>query len=251
MTHRVFVGVDDTDVPGSPGTGKVVRWLSEYLEGLGLGHSLGITRHQLLVDPRIPYTSHNSSKCLGFESEGPPATLLEPCQRYFKEHFQAGSDPGLCLCLDGQASERVVSFGKMAQRVVLGKSDALELAKSEGIMLEELGGSGGGAIGALASVGLRASGEDGRFVQLRGIKEITGSISVGRLLELTDIDSVRDESGKALGVAEVVESFDWVRPSLRAGRPILRVRPAVGHDGGRIWEPVERKTKQPEHQGAR
>ena len=249
MTQKVFIGIDDTDVPGGPGTGKVARGLADYLEGLGLGHSLGVTRHQLLVDPRIPYTSHNSSKCLTFESNGPSSTLLEPCKSYLKEHFQEGSDPGLCLCPEGQASGRLVAFGKMAQQVVIEKRDALNLARSEGLVLEELGGTGGGAIGALAAAGLRASGEDGRFVQLRGIKEVTGLITVGRLLEVTDIQSVKDEAGIVLGTAEVIRSLDWVRPSLRGGEPVLRVRQASGPDGGRIWEPVERKIRQTAHEG--
>ena len=43
---------------------KVARGLAERLESLGLGKSLGVSRHQLLVDNRIRYTSHNSSKGL-------------------------------------------------------------------------------------------------------------------------------------------------------------------------------------------
>jgi hypothetical protein len=60
----VYIGVDDTDTLDSIGTGRVARGLAGYLENLGLGKSLGVSRHQLLVHDQIKYTSHNSSKGL-------------------------------------------------------------------------------------------------------------------------------------------------------------------------------------------
>ena len=42
------------------GTGRRARQLGEVLAADGLAEVDGITRHQLLIDPRIPYTSHNS-----------------------------------------------------------------------------------------------------------------------------------------------------------------------------------------------
>jgi hypothetical protein len=73
MQQIVYIGVDDTDIIGSPGTGKIARGLAEYLESLGFGYSRGVIRHQLLIDPRIPCTSHNSSKCVLFETDRHPA----------------------------------------------------------------------------------------------------------------------------------------------------------------------------------
>ena len=61
---RYLIGVDDTDNLESRGTGHRVRQLANCLAQQELAQPLGITRHQLLVDPRIPYTSHNSSACL-------------------------------------------------------------------------------------------------------------------------------------------------------------------------------------------
>ena len=43
MSGIVYIGVDDTDVIGSPGTGKVARGLAKLLTELGLAESLGVS----------------------------------------------------------------------------------------------------------------------------------------------------------------------------------------------------------------
>ena len=59
---KVYIGFDDTDtVDSEMGTGKLVRRFEALLpEGCSLW---GVVRQQLLVDDRIPYTSHNSAAC--------------------------------------------------------------------------------------------------------------------------------------------------------------------------------------------
>ena len=59
---RIYVGFDDTDnIDSDYGTGKLTRHFENVLpEGCSLW---GVVRQQLLVDDRIPYTSHNSSAC--------------------------------------------------------------------------------------------------------------------------------------------------------------------------------------------
>ena len=68
-TALIYIGMDDTDNKTSRGTGRLARavaaTLSEQLE------VWGVTRHQLLVDPRVPYTSHNSCNVIHFLAEGP------------------------------------------------------------------------------------------------------------------------------------------------------------------------------------
>lgn len=69
----LLVGIDDTDNAYTPGTGRRARALLRELAAAGLGAPAGATRHQLLVDDRIPYTSHNSSACLAWRSaDGDP-----------------------------------------------------------------------------------------------------------------------------------------------------------------------------------
>jgi hypothetical protein len=64
MTTQILIGIDDTDNEETHGTGRRARQLGDRLAADGLAEIDGVTRHQLLVDPRIPYTSHNSSACL-------------------------------------------------------------------------------------------------------------------------------------------------------------------------------------------
>lgn len=244
MKQLVYIGVDDTDIlGGSIGTGRVARDLAEYLEKSGLGRTIGVIRHQLLVDPRIHYTSHNSSKCIEFEAEENLSNLHQAGMRYLKEHFQQGSDPGLCTCASNQATEELVEYGQLAQRALLFKAQAVSLARKLGILLTELGGTGEGIIGALASVGLRAGGNDGRYVQLRGIREIKGQVSVGEILKTTAITAIVDEEGNQVGSKEIIDSHDWIKPSVINGKPVLRIRVSNIGSAARIWETIEQKHK--------
>lgn len=64
----LLIGIDDTDNLRSPGTGRRARALLGELATAGLGTPAGATRHQLLLDDQIPYTTHNSSACLAWRS---------------------------------------------------------------------------------------------------------------------------------------------------------------------------------------
>jgi hypothetical protein len=88
-------------------------------------------------------------------------------------------------------------------------------------------------------VALRSTGEDGRFIALPGIRDLEGRVRVGDILARSAVASVETEDGTALSAAEFVETRDWVRPALRRGRPVLRVR-----RDGRDWVPAERRSKQ-------
>lgn len=66
------------------------------------------------------------------------------------------ADPGLCLCrLDHlKFPEKLLAFGKKAQRSVIKKEEAYDLARSVGgTRLEEFGGTGIGVIGAWPAQG--------------------------------------------------------------------------------------------------
>jgi hypothetical protein len=239
---RVFIGVDDTDILDGPfGTGRVARDMAEQLEKLGLGHTFGVIRYQLLVDPRIHYTSHNSAKCIEFESEAPIILLHESCANFLKQIYLEGSDPGLCTCAGEQVNPEVISFGELAQRELITKKRAIQLARKSDILLSELGGAGEGIIGALAAVGLRGAGDGGRYVQLDGIRDITGLVTVGSILANTAITAVVDEDGRPVKINELIDSRDWIKPNVIAGKPVLRLRVQNTNDGSRIWETVEQK----------
>jgi hypothetical protein len=250
MKRIIYIGLDDTDVTGSPGTGRVARGLADYLASQVLGYSKGVIRHQLLVDPRIRYTSHNSSKCILFETENSPLELQQPCIKYLAENFQEGSDPGLCICTKEQVTEELLEFGHLAQGDFIQKKNVINLANKAGVLLIELGGTGEGIIGALAAVALTVGGNDGRYVQLRGIKEVAGLITVEQVKVTTDTTCVIDEEGHLVSDKEMIDSLGWLRPSLVGGQPVLCVRLSNNPAGKRIWEPIERKhRKHTDHEG--
>ncbi len=236
----VYIGIDDTDVPGSPGTGRVARGLVKHLEKLNFAVSLGVSRHQLLVNPQIKYTSHNSAKGIVIKTAATMEQLLEASREYMAGCYQEGADPGLCLCLESQVDNEILEYGRRVMSSVITKQAAAGLAQKKGIILQELGGTGDGIIGALAAIGLRAGGNDGRLVDLRGIHDIKGTITVAYLKERTAIDRVEDINGTVLQDSESIDSQDRIRPNLRGGKPVLRVErdTGTGH-----WIPVERKLK--------
>ncbi len=243
MSDIAYIGIDDTDVIDSIGTGRVARGLAACLEEQGLGEPLGVTRHQLLLDRRIPYTSHNSSLCVAFRMACKTVDLRQPCINYLASIFQDGSDPGLCICRKEQIGDKVIEWGRAAQKSILKKAAAVSLALEYDIFLVELGGTGGGIIGALAAVALRADGNSGRFVDLKGIRGITGTILAGDLKACTNILAVHDQWGMPLPDNEFIDSRDWVRPSLVGGKPVLRVKPSAESPDKRIWVSIETRHK--------
>jgi len=228
-----LVGIDDTDAGSSIGTGALARELMLHL-GRDLGaRARGITRHQLLVHPDIPYTSHNSSACLELVCEAGIEELGSVCQRFLELLFHPGADPGLCVATRAQASAEVLELGRRAQREILEKRAALDCASERGILLRELGGTGLGVIGALAACALRASEDDGRFIDLGQIRELPDRISVGELRQRTGISSVLDQDRRRLGDQELIVTGRWVRPNLQHGEIVLEVERSPEENGFR------------------
>lgn len=92
-----FIGLDDTDTLESRGTGQLARQIAAVLAADY--PVLGVTRHQLLVDPRVPCTKNNSSAAILLDVDGDldTAVLLERVRALMLEQYQPGSDPGLCV----------------------------------------------------------------------------------------------------------------------------------------------------------
>lgn len=233
----IYVGIDDTDVQDSPGTNHLARWLIERLSPDY--HSLVAVRHQLLFDPRIPYTSKNSSASLLFEPSGGKATsdLAARVQGLMRHWFVAGSDPGLCVT--DRVPGEVVAFGRRCQEEIVSQAEARRLAVEHGVFLEGLGGTEDGVIGALAAVGLVASGNDGRVVSLRGGPDDLAGPQDVALLHDRGVAEVRSvESGEAIGVGRV-DVGKHLRPSWREGRVVLFVTPAPPEDAHHApWQAV-------------
>jgi len=222
---RYLVGIDDTDNVAGPGTGHRARSLGALLDGDARGQLIGITRHQLLVAPGIPYTSHNSSACLGVTWNGALESLAGLCRDYLQEAAAPESDVGLCVASEMEVSDSVRVFGRRAKHEIVKMTEAESLAAEEGLLLEGLTGTWGGEIGALSAVGLRATGGDGRFIWLPGTRQLRGAYPADWLCAETGIDVITTAHGDEIPAVATVDVGDWVRPVLRAGRATLLVEP--------------------------
>jgi tRNA(Ile2) C34 agmatinyltransferase TiaS len=225
----IFIGLDDTDTLQSRGTGRLARQIAAHLAGTY--SVLGVTRHQLLVDPRVPYTKNNSSAAIHLDS-GPEidlADLFEQVRQLMLADFQEGSDPGLCLA--AAVPTPIKEFGQRAKREVLTQEEALRLAQEHRILLSGLGGTNAGRIGALAAVGLASSGEDGRYIQIGHIRDLSGLITVETALA-AGIASV--ETLEGIPVSSGVMQVEKLRPARRSGRPIQYVSRQDEH-----WLPLK------------
>ena len=242
-TQRLLVGIDDTDNLDSPGSGTLAAQLAKALESAGLGHCDDISRHQLFVDERIPYTSHNSAMCFGLRDHGGDSLpLVSFCQDFLRTHSAPGSDPGLCVAADdGRHGSSLVLFGQQAKARVLSKGDAYTLARESDIHLSEHGGSGGGVIGALAAVGLRLSGNDGRFRNWLKLGDAGTTLTPLQLRRHQAIDLVCDKDGQVLADDEEIRlGEDELKIVLRHGRRVLPVKRC--DDGGRpAWQTLSRR----------
>ena len=193
---------------------------------------IGVTRHQLLVDPRVPYTSHNSSAaiCIQNRARIELGTLFERVKALMMSDFIAGSDPGLCIAKT-PISRQIGEFGQRAKADLVTQSEARKLASEHNILLEGLGGTQDGVIGALSAVGLAADGEDGRYLMVGNSRELTGLQPVVAVLA-TGIVAIRTVDG--LPVNKGLVLADKLRPTRRGAQPILFVEWAENH-----WQPVK------------
>jgi hypothetical protein len=219
---NLLIGIDDTDNLESRGTGYRVRQLANWLAENQVAVPRGITRHQLLVDPQIPYTSHNSSACLSVESDS-ALLVWDACREYLLRESAPGSDAGLCLATTEAVDKSVMRFGHRAKLEVLNMSEAKQIAAKSQLRLAGLTGTGGGIIGALAGVGLHRAGEDGRFLWLPGLRELRGAHPVAQICATSYIDRVCTLDGVDLTPETLVDVGEWVRPVLRNGKSTLYV----------------------------
>lgn len=245
----LLIGIDDTDNLYTPGTGRRARLLLRELAKARLGMPAAATRHQLLLDDRIPYTTHNSSACLALRTpDGRPDAIrtrvIEFAGRFLEQICPSDADPGLAVAIPRHLTDikdRLVDFGRRGKREVLRISQARELAAELGVHLSGHGGTQGGVIGALAAVGLHLSGNDGLFITLPGIRQLPLQATIDELRARTPIDLVRDSTHRQPAPGELIELGDWVRPVLIDGRAVLLLEsPREQPDGGRLWRTAPR-----------
>ena len=239
---RYLIGIDDTDNLESRGTGYRARCLGSDLAAAGLASIGGVSRHQLLVHPDIPYTSHNSSLCLDAHvADGRIDELRAYCRDFLLRESAEGSDAGLCIAEFDTLNGAVQAFGVRAKQEVLRREEAEDVARNAGVFLVGLTGDHGGMIGALASVGLRRSGTDGRFVWLDGVRELAGVVSAAELLENTGIDAIEDREANAVSAVDLICVDPWPRAVLIEGRAVLLVQKPEKNNVGFDWQLLPRE----------
>ena len=238
---KVFVGIDDTDMPGTRGTNQIAKQIAAELPA-GWFCEL-IVRHQLLFDPRVPYTSRNGSASLTLTSEQAVArgstapvrelsavnssgdsrlaAVAETCRRVLRENFVEGSDPGLCMTAEVPAE--IIRFGQACQQDLVQRADAEALARTHGVHLEGLGGTCGGVIGALAAVGLAIEGNDGRVVHLGSCDTELSGLHPAESIISRGVQIREMETGDQV-TAGMVDVGKKLRPNRRAGATVLFVR---------------------------
>ena len=222
----IYVGIDDTDIIESRGTGRLARNIAAEL---ALKHKIfGVTRHQLFVHPDIPFTSHNS--CAVIHIDAPISDIIDvfvSAKKLMLEDYIEGSDPGLAIASHQQITPAAVAFGQDAKTMIVTQQRALNVAKSCGIRVEGLGGTNGGIIGAVAGITLASLGNDGRFLlkdrnrEIAGLRDVADIISAG-------IDQILTLQGEVVNNGKVRIPKN-ATPSFIHGRAVLFVE--KGDDG--------------------
>jgi hypothetical protein len=237
----IFIAIDDTDNKESIGTGRLSRMLADELLQIGLASHTSITRHQLLVHPNIPYTSHNSSACIEAIANAAIEEVATVSREFLIKNYHETANPGLCVAEKESVPDGLKQFGYRAQREVIDIGEARAVGKQLELSLWWYGETGQGCIGAMAGVGLRSAGNDGRFIDLAGIRNLKGIMSVGSLLGQSAIHQVVSVSGEMLNDEEVIDTQDWIRPTLHDGQVILFVK-----RNGNLWIQADGKNKKAE-----
>ena len=240
---RTLVAIDDTDNLESRGTGEIASLIAEAVQRNGWGSTSIVTRHQLLVHPDIPYTSHNSSMCFVAELGGEHLERVVDFARDFLDReCAAGSDPGLCVAvLDRMGStDELIAFGQRAKQEVIAMPEAFELAQRLGVHLSAHGGTGQGVIGALAGAGLRLWGNDGRMKGSLRFADPSATQRVADLLGHPDVDEVRCIAGGVVGQEDLVAIGEKPKTVMLDGLSVLLLS-AAWESGEVSWLTLPRK----------
>jgi hypothetical protein len=115
---------------------------------------------------------------------------------------------------------------------VLGKTEAHEIARKEGIVLEGLRGKKIGVIGALAACGLRHEGNDGRILWMHKLRELEGKYKAGELKHLVGLDQIISVEGDTLSDETEIDVGEWCRPVQKNGRTTLLVEKIIEGEYG-------------------
>jgi hypothetical protein len=221
----IYVGIDDTDIVGSPGTNQLARKIVRRLGHVARGAI--VCRHQLFFDPRVPFTSGNGSASIQLPhgEDIPCGELIASVRDEMRDFFVEGSDPGLAVATT--VSDEMMAFATRAKREMVTQADARSVVAGAVCHLEGLGGTNQGIIGALAAIALAAGGDDGRVVHVDKWPwpdRFSGVQSVAAI-RARGVAEIRTTAGAPFA-GELVDIGKHLRPNWRTGRVVLLVEPA-------------------------
>lgn len=233
---NIYLSIDDTDNIDSPGSGQLAEIMAKELQQFGLTRQCSsITRHQLFVHETIPYTSHNSSMCFpAVINEKNLSNVIQFAKDFLKKAAAPGSDPGLCVAVARDSLDRqaLIDFGLQAKKTIFTKQDAYLLAERTGVHLSEHGGTGDGIIGALAGIGLRLQGNDGRFRGWLRLGNAGQTTSNKTLCSHSEVDAVVDDEGVIIpDDAQITFAEDKVKTVCLNHRQVIPVIRSSQVDG--------------------
>ncbi|MEF9953055.1 MAG: hypothetical protein RR838_10720 [Clostridium sp.] len=197
---KILLCIDDTDtVLAGYNTEKVANYIIKNIHYNKYGIAGNITKHKLLCSKEINYTKDNYAYCIEADvEEDLYMEVIKDAEDIISENAAIDANPGIgVIMLDKVFNrEELIRFGEESKVNIMKKRDALFLALRSGLYLKERGGDGSGAIGALAGLTLRLSGNDGIFCsEIIGEGNIT---SVAKLKEEYNIDIITLNNGEVL-----------------------------------------------------
>lgn len=218
----IYVGIDDTDIVGSPGTNQLARKIVRRLGRTARGAI--VCRHQLFFDPSVPFTSGNGSASiqLPYGRDIPRDDLIASVREEMRDFFVEGSDPGLAVATT--ATAEMMEFAARARTEMVNQHDARAVAFRSECHLEGLGGTNQGIIGALAAIALAVGGDHGRVVHLDEWPWPDRFSGVQSAAAIRDrgVAEVRTAAGDTV-ISGEIDVGKHLRPNWRGGRVVLFV----------------------------
>ena len=260
--EKVYIGIDGA---GSRAEAIAKETAARISEEFGQLINMGITSHQFFLGQIVSFKENNTAMCFDFDLPvGSAARADEICREMVHAVCDPSDEPGVCVLTlrmedDGlredvathagrerktkikEAYRELIRFGQTAKRECVTLEKALETAELfPEIILSGGGETGRGRIGALACVGLRVAGDDGKFLGAYDMTKFSirsfGSVAqcIGGFRANYDIDPLfADRSCSALGFHERLHLIPDAAGILDGGR--FTVVCALGGDD--MWTP--------------
>lgn len=222
-----LLGIDDTNSSDHGDTATLALTLGEKMEFLSLARLINISCHQLFQHSSIPHTGGNICCCLLLDSDPLKIREIDMITRLtLRSESTPNANPGYALAAWNQFDPEVVAWAKTAKITMVQRMDAITLARRCDISIAGISGSGAGAIGALAAVGLRFDGNDGYIHWMPGLDQLRGIFTQLEINQFIHFESIESENQKHPALDDHIQFTDSARPIFKNGRVILQVSPA-------------------------